>query len=42
MRTSIVRLAVLCALLSSLAACGARGPLTLPSEEPAKPEQPAQ
>ena len=42
MRTPIARLAVLCALLATLAACGAKGPLTMPSEEPAKPEQPAQ
>ena len=42
MRTPIARLALLCALLAALAACGAKGPLTMPSEEPAKPEQPAQ
>ena len=42
MRTPIARLAVLCALLVALAACGAKGPLTMPTEEPAKPEQPAQ
>ena len=38
MRTPIARLALLCALLVALAACGAKGPLTMPSEEPAKPE----
>jgi predicted small lipoprotein YifL len=29
---------LLCAVLAALAACGAKGPLVLPSEEPAKPE----
>lgn len=42
MRTPILRLAILCAVLSMLAACGAKGPLVMPTDEPAKPEQPAQ
>lgn len=42
MRSSLVRLAVLAALLATLAACGSKGPLVMPTDEPAQPEQPKQ
>ncbi len=42
MRQTLVRFALLTLLAATLAACGSKGPLVMPSEEPAKPEQPAQ
>lgn len=48
MRTPIARLTVLCFLLAILVACGSKGPLVMPADEPVKageaaqPEQPAQ
>ncbi|MBK8068569.1 MAG: lipoprotein [Rhodanobacteraceae bacterium] len=42
MRQTLSRLALLTLLVATLAACGSKGPLVMPSDEPAKPEQPAQ
>jgi predicted small lipoprotein YifL len=42
MRRPLFRFAVLAIVLLALAACGSKGPLVMPTEEPAKPEQPAQ
>jgi predicted small lipoprotein YifL len=42
MRRTLTRLMPTLLLLAALAACGSKGPLVMPSEEPAKPEQPAQ
>jgi predicted small lipoprotein YifL len=48
MRSSLARLTVLCALFAALVACGSKGPLVMPADEPVKageaaqPEQPAQ
>jgi predicted small lipoprotein YifL len=42
MRHALSRLFLLGALLLSLAACGSKGPLVQPTDEPAKSEQPAQ
>jgi predicted small lipoprotein YifL len=48
MHRSLIRLVAILLLLAILAACGSKGPLVMPSEEPAKadepatPEQPAQ
>ena len=42
MRQTLIRLALLTLLAATLAACGSKGPLVMPSEEPAKSEQPAQ
>lgn len=36
------RTLLLAALVAVLTACGAKGPLVLPEEKPAEPEQPAQ
>lgn len=36
------RTLLLAVLLATLAACGSKGPLVLPDEKPAEPEQPAQ
>jgi predicted small lipoprotein YifL len=41
MRRTLTRL-LATLLLATLAACGSKGPLVMPEEEPAKPEQPAQ
>jgi predicted small lipoprotein YifL len=41
MRTPLARLIALCVLLAVLAACGSKGPLVMPSEEPAKADEPA-
>ena len=41
MRLSMSRLLLLCALLLSLAACGSKGPLVMPSDPPPESAQPA-